>query len=84
MLTSNLVRNMGKLSLIEEAKKCRYDAEDLKGTPDAAFAMRLAHCFEELSRNGLLQPSQPSDEQPVFSLRRDYKPHPRTTLLPLS
>ena len=37
------------MSLLEEARKCRRDAEALHGKREAPFLLKIARAFEELA-----------------------------------
>jgi hypothetical protein len=47
--------------LLNEAEKCRSDAEALKGTVEAPFLLKIAHAFEELAQLNDQLPPLPED-----------------------
>jgi hypothetical protein len=47
--------------LLNEAEKCRRDAEALKGTVEAPFLLKIARAFEELARLNEQPPPIPED-----------------------
>ena len=49
------------MSLLNEAEKCRRDAEALKGTVEAPFLLKIARAFEELAQLNNQLPPIPED-----------------------
>ena len=47
--------------LLNEAEKCRRDAEALKGTVEAPFLLKIARAFEELAHLNDQLPAIPDD-----------------------
>ena len=47
--------------LLNEAEKCRRDAEALKGTAEAPFLLKIARAFEELAQLNDQLPPIPED-----------------------
>ena len=47
--------------LLNEAEKCRRDAEALKGTVEAPFLLKIARAFEELAQRNNQLPPIPED-----------------------
>jgi hypothetical protein len=47
--------------LLNEAEKCRRDAEALKGTAEAHFLLKIASAFEELAQLNDQLPPIPDD-----------------------
>jgi hypothetical protein len=48
--------------LLNEAEKCRSDAEALKGTAEAPFLLKIALAFEELADLNVQLPPIPDDQ----------------------
>lgn len=49
------------MSLLDEAQKCRSDAEALTGRPEAPFLLKIARAFEELAELNRHMPEAPKD-----------------------
>jgi hypothetical protein len=49
------------MSLLEEAQKCRSDAQALTGKPEAPFLLKIARAFEELAELNRQVPEVPKD-----------------------
>ena len=53
------------MSLLEEAHKCRLDAQALADTPEAPFLLRIARAFEELAELNASMPDAVCDMPPA-------------------
>lgn len=61
--------------LLQEAQKCRRDAQELNGKPEAPFLLKIADALEELAQLNRQLPKAPhgSDSYP-HSIRSDFNP----------
>jgi len=55
------------MSLLEEAQKCRLDAQVLANRPEAPFLLRIAEAFEELAEINAGMPAALGDMPHVHS-----------------